>query len=328
MADATYHFLSFVRSGFAASITQPDTFGAGQPALARAPVGVSVSGVATPVTHQAVVRGPGDVVGLSASQVVRTDPIDGAVGVEPNYFAQIEFDRPDLPWLFTPAAAAGERLRPWLVLVVVDLDGPHPCALSNASPLPQLRVPADAASQLPDLAASYLWAHAQVVTPDGQTVSAALDGRPAALELTAACAPVIWSRFAGTSPRSCPRSRWGALRGWASPSPATTRPGSTRRGGPAPRSCCPSTTRSASGPERRRTSSRWRASSRAGPCRPASARDRSTCPARGPGCLRSRSRPTRMTGGRSSGSMGRCGPWTPIHCRSEIPRPTRPSGRA
>ena len=25
MADATYHFLSFVRSGFAASIAQPDT---------------------------------------------------------------------------------------------------------------------------------------------------------------------------------------------------------------------------------------------------------------------------------------------------------------
>jgi hypothetical protein len=178
MADATYHFLSFVRSGFAASITQPDTFGAGQPALAKASVGVSVSGVPNPVTHQAVVRGPGDVVGLAARQVVRTDPIDGAVGVEPNYFAQIEFDRPDLPWLFTPAAAAGERLRPWLVLVVVDLDGPHPCTLSNASPLPQLHVPADAASQLPDLAASYLWAHAQVVTPDGQTVSAALDGDP------------------------------------------------------------------------------------------------------------------------------------------------------
>ena len=178
MADATYHFLSFVRSGFVASITQPDTFGTGQPALASASVGVSVSGIATPVIHQAVIRGPGDVIGLAASQVVRTDPIDGAVGVEPNYFAQIEFDRPDLPWLFTPAAAAGERLRPWLVLLVVDLDGPHPCTLSYASPLPRLHVPADAASQLPDLAASYLWAHAQVVTPDGQTVSAALDGDP------------------------------------------------------------------------------------------------------------------------------------------------------
>ena len=105
MADETYHFLSHVRVGFAATIAAPDTFGSAQPALATAPVGVIVSGTAQPITHQAVVRGPGDVIGISASQVVRIDPIDGSVGVEPNYFAQIEFDRPDLPWMFTPAAA-------------------------------------------------------------------------------------------------------------------------------------------------------------------------------------------------------------------------------
>lgn len=178
MADAMYHFLSFVRSGFAASIVRPDTFGAGQPALASAPVGVTVSGVTDPVTHDAVVRGPGDVVGIAASQVVRTDPVDGAVGVEPNYFAQVEFDRPDLPWLFTPAAAVGQRLRPWVVLVVVDLDGPHPCTLRPGAPLPQLHVPSEAADQLPDLSSSELWAHAQVLTPEGQSVAAALEGDP------------------------------------------------------------------------------------------------------------------------------------------------------
>ena len=178
MADATYHFLSFVRRKFAASITQPDTFGSGQAALATAPIGVVVSGAPQP-PHNAVVRGPGDVIGIAASQLVRTDPVDGAVGVEPNYFAQVEFDRPDLPWLFTPAAAVGERLRPWIVLVVVDLEGPHACALSNATPLPQLHVPAEAAGQLPDLAASYLWAHAQVIAPDGQDMKQLVeDGDP------------------------------------------------------------------------------------------------------------------------------------------------------
>jgi hypothetical protein len=167
MADAIYHFLSYVRSGFAAAIPQPDTFGSAQPALATAPVGVTVSGVAAPVTHQAVVRGAGDVIGISASQVVRTDPIDGAVGVEPNYFAQIEFDRPDLPWLFTPAAAVGERLRPWIVLVVLDAEGTATCTVRSGSPLPVLSVSADAAAALPDLTSSYLWAHAQVILPDG-----------------------------------------------------------------------------------------------------------------------------------------------------------------
>lgn len=174
MADATYHFLSFVRSGFAASIDVPDTFSQAQPALAAAPVGVSVSGTDQPVVHRAVVRGPGDVIGISASQVIRTDPVDGAVGTEPNYFAQIEFDRPDLPWLFTPAAAVGEQLRPWVVLVVVDAEGPAACQLRPGSPLPVLAVPAAAAHTLPSLAESSLWAHAQVILPNGVTLQDAL----------------------------------------------------------------------------------------------------------------------------------------------------------
>src|SRR5690242_16355325 len=104
MADVTYQFLSHVRAGFAASIAQPETFGSAQPALATAQVTLHVSG-ADDVHHDVVVHGPGDVVGIDVRQVVRTDPIDGATGVEPNYFAQVEFDRPDLPWMFTPAAA-------------------------------------------------------------------------------------------------------------------------------------------------------------------------------------------------------------------------------
>lgn len=171
MADPTYHFLSHVRSGFATAIAQPDSFGSAQPALATASVGVTVSGVAQPVLHQAAVRGPGDVIGLSASQVVRTDPIDGAVGTEPNYFAQIEFDRPDLPWLFTPAAAVGERLRPWIVLVVLDAEGPDASAVRPGSPLPVLSVSSAAAASLPDLSTSYLWAHAQVILPAGAALA-------------------------------------------------------------------------------------------------------------------------------------------------------------
>lgn len=167
MSDATYHFLSHVRSGFAATITQPDTFGSGQPALATSTVGVTVSGAAAPVQRAVAVRGPGDVIGLSASQVVRTDPIDGAVGFEPNYFAQIEFDRPDLPWLFTPAAAVGVRLRPWIVLVVLDAEGPDACEVLQGAPLPMLRVSATAAVALPDLSTSHLWAHAQAILPPG-----------------------------------------------------------------------------------------------------------------------------------------------------------------
>lgn len=178
MSDAEYQFLSFVRAGFAAAITQPETFGSGQPALAVAPVTVSVSG-AGDVHKDVAVHGPGDVVGIASSQVVRTDPVDGATGVEPNYFALIEFDRPDLPWMFTPAAATADgRLRPWMVLVVVDADGPDACHLTPAQPLPTLSVPANAAAQLPDLSESPLWAHAQAIVPPGQALDGVLAGDP------------------------------------------------------------------------------------------------------------------------------------------------------
>jgi hypothetical protein len=73
MADASYHFLSFVRRGFAGALTQPDTFGSAQPALSTSQVSVAVAGVAQPVARSVAVRGPGDVTGVSSTQVVRTD---------------------------------------------------------------------------------------------------------------------------------------------------------------------------------------------------------------------------------------------------------------
>ena len=66
------------------------------------------------------VYGPGDVVGIDPRGVLRTDPLARTADFEPNYLACIEFDNPDFPWLFTPAAAGvNGRLRPWLVLVVL-----------------------------------------------------------------------------------------------------------------------------------------------------------------------------------------------------------------
>ena len=68
--------------------------------------------------------GPGDVLGFDTRHVVLTEPTEGTANFEPNYFCGIEFDDPDIPWLFTPAQAAPTlagvphgRLRPWLVLV-------------------------------------------------------------------------------------------------------------------------------------------------------------------------------------------------------------------
>src|SRR5689334_23740532 len=119
--------------------------------------------------------------GLDPRVVVRTDPRPNSVDVEPNYLPLIEFDPPDLPWLFTPAASGpDDRLRPWCVLVVVDLAVVARPQLEPGRPLPVLEVPgALVATELPDLAESWAWAHTQVVAPDGEDPAAALAARPA-----------------------------------------------------------------------------------------------------------------------------------------------------
>ncbi len=126
----------------------------------------------TPVGVQ--LYGPGDVLGFDARQVIRREPVPDSSDAEPNYFPLVEFVRPDLPWLFTPASPNVDRLRPWIVLVVVGKDEVSVDATSAALPVLHL---SDAATELPDLAESWAWAHAQIGSPadlDDGTGSGAL----------------------------------------------------------------------------------------------------------------------------------------------------------
>jgi hypothetical protein len=105
--------------------------------------------------------GPGDVSGLPPGTVIRREPPGGAVDVEPNYLAAVEVTPVELPWLLTPARAAGGRLRPWMVLVVLEA---ATAPVVAGHPLPY--VEADVA-QLPDLRDSWGWAHIQTSAGDG-----------------------------------------------------------------------------------------------------------------------------------------------------------------
>src|SRR5690606_32837119 len=99
----------------------------------------------------------------------------------PDEFAAVEFGDPDLPWMFTPAAAGGgDRLRPWLVLVVVeDVEGVS-LRTSRDAPLPVLTIeaPAVPSEQLPDLTESWAWAHVQVMGADGESTRSVLSDAP------------------------------------------------------------------------------------------------------------------------------------------------------
>ncbi len=108
-----------MRQGAAGAIATVDTLGPDQAAVADVSIALAVNDAAAAAVPVRL-RGPADVVGIDAHQVVRTDPRPGTSDFEPNCFPSIEFDRADFPWLFTPARAnANAQLRPWLCLVVV-----------------------------------------------------------------------------------------------------------------------------------------------------------------------------------------------------------------
>jgi hypothetical protein len=153
-------YLPWVRTGAAAAITAADTLGTSPlPGRASVPVTARVNAGAGEVTLR--LYGPGDVTGIDQRQVIRADPATGTTNAEPNYFPVVEFDSPELPWLFTPAkATAGNQLRPWICLVVVRAEAAE-LRTESHRPGPVLRV-TDARIELPDLAQSWAWAHAQV----------------------------------------------------------------------------------------------------------------------------------------------------------------------
>jgi hypothetical protein len=178
MADAGYTFLPWARRGLVAEITAPDD-GRALPARATTPVTVTVENAGRDGVTVTML-GPGDVMGLDPRLVVRTEPRPNTTAFEPNYLAAIDFDPPDLPWQFTPAGPSGDRLRPWLALVVVERQPGVTVGMEAGSPLPVLRIdpPADATVELPtlnDVTAWTLWAHGQALADAAVTPAALAD---------------------------------------------------------------------------------------------------------------------------------------------------------
>jgi hypothetical protein len=181
--SANYVFLPWVRQGAASGIQTPDSLGANQAGVVSVPVKLRVNNT-DDIDRQVRLHGPGDVTGIDSQQVVRTDPRHQATDFEPNYFPAIEFDRPDFPWLFTPAKAdADGKLRPWLCLVVVRKQEGVTLRADRNLLLPVLEInpPARPGHELPDLSDSWAWAHAQVTGSrrDAGSLKQTLAGDPA-----------------------------------------------------------------------------------------------------------------------------------------------------
>ena len=108
--------------------------------------------------------GPGDVVGLDPSVIVRTWPKPNDFDAEFIPYALIEFDQADLPWRYTPATATGtvashtDQLRPWFSLIVVPTAD---VTLDAPTPQQKLAVLHAAGADLPNAADLWAFAHTQ-----------------------------------------------------------------------------------------------------------------------------------------------------------------------
>jgi hypothetical protein len=178
MAIATYTFLPWLRRGISNHLEAPAGAGA-----TRATVTVTLAVASDeerrdlpPVTVRLV--GPGDVVGLEARQIIRTEPRAGVSDFEPNYLAAVDFYDEDFPWRYSPVAPdpTSHRLTPWIVLVLLE-EGEFTRRQTPDRPLPSfvLTPAARRADIFPVIGQEWAWAHVHL--------NAALDGTPAAPDL-------------------------------------------------------------------------------------------------------------------------------------------------
>ncbi|MEU1818817.1 hypothetical protein ABZ543_27050 [Streptomyces roseifaciens] len=237
---AQYRFLPWTRRGLAAQAGGPDPAdGSPLPERARLSVGVTVTGAGR-ASMDLALYGPGDVLGIDTHLIVRTEPRPNSTDVEPNYLPAVEFDPPDFPWLFTPAApGADQRLRPWLVLVCLDravVEPPHMTSPGGRRrPLPVVELSsAEVATELPDLHESWAWAHTQVATDtaSGPVTPAGLDAAP---DLTVSRLMCPRRLEAGHRYVAClvPAFDAGVARGLTGEAPPTAADGTTPPIGPA-----------------------------------------------------------------------------------------------
>ena len=171
-----YAFLPYVRKGLANEITQDETMGDNTEVdFERTKIKVKLkadgTGGQVPVsdTIERTIKliGPGDVIGLNADAIIKTDPVANTADFEPNYLASIQFYDEDFAWRYSPAKAKNQQLRPWVFLLVLKEDEFTSLPAKDGA-LPVIEI-ADGptASFLPKADETFAWAHVQLTDSIG-----------------------------------------------------------------------------------------------------------------------------------------------------------------
>ncbi len=185
-------FLPWLRAGLASSISDRAVDGMAPGDTTSISVAVTLRAGGVKDFNEAVpspairLRGPGEVVGIDPALIVRHDPEPGTADAESTYLSLVEFSEPDFPWRYTPAAASGGRLQPWIVLVVVEEREGVWLENTLTGRLPVLHVD-EAVRELPELQQSWAWAHVQADHDLASGTAAALAESPDAFRARLLC---------------------------------------------------------------------------------------------------------------------------------------------
>jgi hypothetical protein len=165
----TYTFLPWLRQGIANKVQSADG-DASVKTRASITVNLSLKGeggesgdVVEAVPKEVALYGPGDIVGIESSAIIRSEPLNWITNFEPNYLPFIEFYDEDFPYRYTPAVASGGRLRPWITLIVLTEEEFKDGGNILGKPLPFIEITASPLEDVfPVAEEMWAWAHVHV----------------------------------------------------------------------------------------------------------------------------------------------------------------------
>lgn len=188
MSTATYSFLPYARQGIANKLES--TGGARGSFTVKLDVHGDNNGVdkKSPVDDKVIeIYGPGDVIGLDPRSIIKTDPHNWVTNFEANYLPHIDFYDEDFPWRYTPVPPNGQRLNPWITLVVLAENEFEEGQNLLDKPLPFFKLKDGTTKNFfPKKEQLWAWAHVhfngdltssddKIVVKDGGEMNAALD---------------------------------------------------------------------------------------------------------------------------------------------------------
>lgn len=163
-----YGFLPWARQGLSTELKVVDQLGnSDKHKLPQFDVEIEVTGNGEPIADTTIKKTlsfyePGDIAGIEQSAIVKTNPRPDVIHFEPNFFPYIEFYDADFAWRYTPFKDNNNRLRPWLMLVVLEEHEFQRLPIQKEAVLPAISIEDGFNPPFPPASQLWAWAHVQV----------------------------------------------------------------------------------------------------------------------------------------------------------------------